>query len=479
MAFLNRLRRLSITIAPVGALAVAMMAAPSSASAGIMIGVESNAQLVNSTVTNEAQRATLIRMRNQGSQVIRANFGWDEIAVNCAGQTPGQLANHMNGCYNWRLVDNFAKVTNELGLKGLISITRNPQWVLGSDNIHYMGATNAQFNTLVTHYVALHRAAGTRYKRGSAYGTIPYWTIHNESNSPTFWAPRPNPARYGLLYARTAVALKTAHPTAKIAAGPSNPTGNSPDGSGIRPVVFVPQAVAAINRNLPGSLANKKRYINAWAHNPYPDMTKQPSTPPRVFSPMTIGMTTVDRLFPLLDRNPLTRGTKVWATEFGYNTKGFSSTTEPRQAQFIAEAFDWLESKRRIEIGIYYGLNDEATGFWTSGTYRSNGTPKPSLKMMQRMISIPKAGLANRVRRGTTVRVWGRSNIAPRTGVLAYKVGSGPWREMPRQKRAADGSIVASIRLQSPVVTFATYDKGNAAAGVRKGYGPFKTVRTV
>ena len=41
-------------------------AAPASASAGTLIGIESNAEIVNSTVTPEAQTLTLTKMRLQG-----------------------------------------------------------------------------------------------------------------------------------------------------------------------------------------------------------------------------------------------------------------------------------------------------------------------------------------------------------------------------------------------------------------------------
>ena len=214
------------------------------------------------------------------------------------------------------------------------------------------------------------------------------------------------------------------------------------------------------------------------AHNPYPSTYSQPTVSAGVDNPQVIRMAKIDRLFKMLDSHPLTKNSKVWATEFGWETTGPGKISEARQAQFIAESFDFLDSKRRVELGISYGLTDpKDLNDWQSGTYRPNGVAKLAVKMMQRMVSVPKAGTTNKVKRGTIVRVWGRSNVSPKTGVLAYTIPGKKckpgfvWCLVPKQKRAFDGSIVASMKIMQPKITFATYDAGNAVAGIKAGYG--------
>ena len=469
-------------ILTVATVTIASLVAPAAASAAIMIGAESNAEIVNSTVTPAAQTATLLTMRLQGTQVVRANFGWNEIATGaCAGQTPALLAVHTNPCYNWTLVDNFATTTKAFGMKSLVSFTRNPSWVLGNADPHYMGTTTAEFHTLTNHYAAFLAAAGDRYKAGSPFGTITYWTIHNESNSPTFWKPKPDATRYGYLFAKAAVALRGTNPGAKIAAGPTNPTGNGP--GGIKPAVFVNQATKAMRTYLPGGLANQRTFLNAWAHNPYPGVTAQPSVPAKVAAPTVIGMATIDRLFTALDKDPLTKGIKVWATEFGYNTSGDQAISERQQAQFLAEVFDWLDSKKRVEMGISYGLSDEKDGYWKSGTYRVNGTPKPSHWMMQRLISVPAGGLNGVVKRNATVQIYGRSAIAPKSAQLVYRIVGRQcmkgytWCPVKRTKTAG-GAMRAAMKLPAGSYQFAVWDNGDTTRSIPAGYGPSRSIRS-
>lgn len=475
MKLLSRrsLALLSTTIATAAALL-----APSSASA-ILAGAESNRELVNSNLTPAKQAQALTKMQRQGVQVVRGNFGWNEVAVGpCAGQGAAALENPDNACYNWTLLDSLVTQANARKIDVLISLTRVPAWVIGGEPKD-MGRTPAQFRTVLAHYAAFHKAAATRYRTGSPHGTIRYWTVHNEPNSADYWGPWPNAARYAQLYARTAMAIKAAHPRALVAPGPTNPSANN----GIKPVKFIRDFQRHALRYLPGSVAAKRRYINAWAHNPYPGYNTQPHVPFRFAHPQSIGMANIDRLFRQLDASPLTRGTRVWATEFGWETVGSLRVSEPVQAQLIAEAFAWLHSKRRVTIGISYGLSDPIEpGDWQSGTFTHWGRPKLSMKMFQRMVAVPEAGLSSRVGRARPVRIWGKSNVNPSTGILAYSVvgrACAPgkaWCAVPGQRRDRAGAIKASMRLPRATVRFAVWSRGNPAAGVPDGYGLYRQV---
>jgi hypothetical protein len=477
--------------------ATAALVLPAASSATILVGAESSRELVNSTQTPELQDAALAKMQAQGVQVVRANFRWFEIAAGCAGQSATLLQNPDNPCYDWSHVDGLVSQANARGIQVLLSVQQSPTWANGSVNPYAIPNATGAFQTWVAQFAAFHTAAATRYSAGSAHGFVKYWTVYNEPNSGYYWGGRrsgeanvgwqgkPDPKRYALLYARTAVAIKTASPSAKVAPGPTGPTGGSSKVGGMQPLKFWRGFQQAVGAYLPGSLATKRRYIDAIATNPYPGFASQPSVAAGTNAPDWVTMPTIDRIFRQLDKSPITRGKPVWATEFGWQTSGISSTTAARQAQFIAEAFDWLDSRKRVQIGISYGLSDPALdppgvdADWQSGTFTFAGLKKPSFFMYQRMVAVAQAGTRNRVKRGTIVRVFGRSNVSPKTGVLAMKLsGSSSWKVVPKQRRAADGTIRASIRITAKLAQFATYDKGNAVTGIPAGYGPTRVFTT-
>jgi hypothetical protein len=486
-------------VALVAAVASAVLAP--AANATVLVGAESSRELVNSTQTPELQAIALDKMKAQGTQVVRANFRWYEIANGCGGQSVAALKNPDNACYDWSRVDGLVGQARARGMKLLLSVQQSPTWANGSINPYAIPNATAAFNTWVTHFAAFHTAAATRYRAGSAHGVVNYWTVYNEPNSAFYWGGRtygqpspgwqgkPDPKRYALLYARTAVAIKAAYPGAKVAPGPTGPTGGSSKIGGMQPLKFWRGFQKEVVRYLPaGSMAKKRTYIDAVATNPYPGIRSQPHVSAGFNPPDVVTMSTIDRIFKQLDRAPITKGKLVWATEFGWQTSGLGSVNQAQQAQFIAEAFDWLDSKRRVQIGISYGLSDPGVDLpgqdtdWQSGTFTFAGVAKKSFYMYQRMVSVPQA--KGRMRRGTVVRVWGRANLSPSTGVLSYRIRGKKCN--PRVKKLTDPCVIlgqrkdankairANLRLTMPgTYEVMVYSKG--AQGVADGYGPSRT----
>ncbi len=433
-------------------------------------GVEANNDLANSNRTTAQRTETFDRMQAQGVRIVRVNMGWNELAASCGGQSPAQLADHTNACYSWGVFDEVVDLARDHGILMLVSVSRAPSWLHGSNNPSYVGASGTQWARTVQHYEAVMRAAATRYRQGSTLGTVRFWTIWNEPNSPTYFAPmntaalkRAMPRRYAQLVGRTAVAIKTANPSASVAAGPTGPTGGS---AGIKPITFVAQVQAALPAFLPGAtVAAKRRWINGWAHNPYPGITTAPSRG-TITSP-SVGMANIRDLFRQLDRSTVTRGLPVWATEFGYQTNppdrvlGIRATL---QGRFMAESFDWLSSTGRVPIAIWYGFRDpDQLGDWQSGTWYTNGRAKVSRLWAMRPVSVP----VDRVRRGQAVRVWARSMVNPGATRIAYSTDGRTWRLHPPTGRRSDGTTVQQFRLNR-TSWFATWD------GVR---GPARVVR--
>jgi hypothetical protein len=478
---------------------VAALALPTTASA-IISGAESNGLLVNSNATPEIQAKELDRARAQGVHVMRANFGWSELAVNCGNASLAQQADPENGCYNWAVLDSLVSLSKARGIDILLSTSGVPNWLQPKGcagqvgRCYYMGRSQGEFNKIYKAYGAFLHAAALRYRTGSPYGTVKYWTIWNEPNSDTFWKPKANAARYAQLVGYAAQQLKRAFPGAKVGIGPTAPRGHAKPNTGaagnaVRPGNFIKAFQAALPRFLPKR--NPRKFIDAWAHNPYPLVVKaQPSKPNAAVKLPTIGMNNFPDLLKALDAKPITKGLPVWATEFGWETlpdevNPIYGVSRALQAQYMGEAYDRLSRLKRVQIGIWYGLTDGALALdqnllasgikmvadWQAGTWTALGVIKPSFYAYQRPISVPMGF----VKKGTRVPVWGKSNLKPSAGKLVWctvactsKAGKAKWHWVTGTKRNKDGDITASFRITQRRTYFAVYD---GLLGIDNGYG--------
>lgn len=450
------------------AASVCLLALPASASA-VLYGVESNAELVNSNRSEEQRAQTLTGMRQMGAQVVRINVGWNELAERCGGQSPAQLRDHENPCYEWGPFDQVVSLAAARNMQVLASVSRAPGWLHRSSNSAFLGNSNTQWLRSVAHYSAMMRAASTRYRTGSPIGRVRMWTVWNEPNSDRYLAPqrtlfqqRRTAGRYAQLLAHTSVQIKAADRFALVAAGPTGPTGGQ---HGMAPITFLSIVQSNLSRYLPGTGTSERRWVDAWAHNPYPGFTTAPSR--GFIRAPKVGMSNIRDLFRQLDRSPITRGKPVWATEFSWETNPpdrILGIPLMRQARYMAEAFDWLDQTGRVPVAIWYGYRDgDQLSDWQSGTLFNNGRKKPSWFWYQRPISVP----FDRVRRGTAVRVWARSAVRPGATKIAWSYDGRTWRVLPVTGRRRDGSQVQTVRV-SRTMYFATFD------GVR---GPARIVR--
>jgi hypothetical protein len=446
--------------------AASLLALPTTAGA-VTYGVESNAELVNSNRTYAQRTQTIARMHAQGARLVRINVGWNELAAGCGGQSPTTLRNHGAACYDWSVFDQVVQLATDRDMQVLVSISRAPTWLHGSSNPSWLGATSQQWQRTVVHYEAVMFAAARRYRAGSELGHVRLWTVWNEPNSNTYFAPLVTrsqqllgPARYAQLLARSAVALKSANSFALVAAGPTGPTGGR---YGIKPITYVARVQTVLPRYLPGVGSAERRWIDAWAHNPYPGTNIAPSRG-TIRSP-AVGMTNVADLLRQLDRSPITRGRPIWATEFGYQTNPpdrLLGISPPLQGRYLAESFDWLARTGRIPIAVWYGFVDgDLPDDWQSGTHFASGQRKVSYFWYQRPISVP----VDRIRRGSSVRVWARSMVNPRATRIAWSTNGRTWRLLPLRGRRADRSQVQSVRL-STTTWFATWDGRRGPARV-------------
>ncbi|MCB0878496.1 MAG: hypothetical protein KDC46_05895, partial [Thermoleophilia bacterium] len=259
--------------------------------------------------------------------------------------------------------------------------------------------------------------------------------------------------RYAQLLARTAVQIKKANRFALVAAGPTGPSGGR---YGTPPITFLAIVQRNLPRFLPGAGYFERRWVDAWAHNPYTGF-KNPPSRGTIRAPR-VGMSNIRDLFTQLDRHYVTRRKPVWATEFSWETNppdpdyGISPYL---QGRYMAEAFDWLDRTRRVPVAIWYGFTDAdniATD-WQSGVRYIDQRKKFSWYWFQRPVSVNVTS----VRRGQSVRVFARSNVRPGGTRIAWSENGRAWRLLPLKGRRSDGSMIQSVRIYRKT-WFATWD---------------------
>lgn len=425
------------------ALAAAVVVMPATAhSADFLVGMQDSSQTL---VPGSVQNAGLGEMQGLGVKVVRVTFSWREIAHNCKGQSVAALSNDTNPCYDWSLYDGLVNSATARGMQVLASVFKSPDWANGVvGRPYFTGGSWSAFLRWEAYYRAFVQAAAKRYRVGSPAGFIRYWTIWNEPNSRTFWAPFTwdAPKRYAYMYAKSSQQIKRLNRFAKVAPGPTGP-----NATGMKPITYI--------QRMQPFLSRYGAKIDAWAHNPYSGAPINPRRP--VFRSPAVGIGNITDLFRTLDRHRSTRGRAVWATEFAYQTppERTFETSFSNQSIWMAEAMDMAWRTRRIPIFVWYIMKDPKSRFdWQSGVIKSSGQRKPSYAMYQRSISV----LSDNVRRTQPVYLWGRSGVHPGTAQLVQSRNRRTWTRVTGQRSARGGVRYATKRLAVGTWYFATRD---------------------
>ena len=439
------------TLALASALAAALPAA-APAAAGYNIGIEAENQIYADSGTREQAFAT---MQQLGVHVTRSWMFWDQIGAGCGGTNPATLANPDSPCYSWATIDDIVARAAAHHVSLMVSVVGVPRWSNDHPNQFNLGASSAKFNQVSADYARFVTAAATRYNGRNGHGFIPFWTIWNEPNSRTFFAPysADSPRRYAQLYAASAKALKKANPKALVAPGPTGP-----NSTGAKPITYLQQLQPWLAKYGAGP------YINAWAHNPYPAKGRSPHA--IAYKSPSVGIGNFGDLLRQLDANKVTRHKPVWATEFSYETRPADrhGVSLGDQATFLAQCFDILWSSHRVSIALWYVMKDPVgEPDWQSGLVSSKGAAKPAFAMYQRMVSLA----ATSVRRGGHLRLWGKSNVSGGTTTLVWSANRRGWKKIPGSHGGAGGVAIAN-----PVFKRSMF----VAVRDNKGVGPARLV---
>lgn len=287
----------------------------------------------------------LAAMLEVGASWIRLDIDWSIIEPE-----PGR--------YDWDETDRLVEQATANGLQVLGLLTYTPSWARPPEsNDKWPPDDEGDFADFAT-------AAVTRYQPLGVHS----WEIWNEPNSQLFWAPKPDPARYGRLLTASVDAIRAVDKDAVILSGGLAPGLDREDGASFSPLSFLQALIdfRALDR------------VDAVAVHPY-------SFPARPLDPESARWNTfliVPDMYRLLVDSQVDPR-QIWITEYGAPTGDHPrSVDETDQSVFILDALDAAAGWPWAGPTFVYGFRDVGSDLGdledNYGIVRNDGSPKQS-----------------------------------------------------------------------------------------------------
>ncbi len=468
-----------------GLVALAMFAAPSSASASRSQWsvFEDHTALVKSG--DEVRSRTLDEIRNQlGADTLRIEIKWNEVAPEPNAKTKPNFnaadplayafgPNNYPGFYPY---DDLVRRATNLGFGIIVTITGDaPRWATEGG----LGATfeTANRRVIASEYGQFAAAVVKRYS-----GDLPdlppvrYFSIWNEPNHRNFLKPtKEAPQIYRKLVDAAIPQIRAnAVPGAKILVGELAPVGRAPKAMG--PTEFLRKWLCLnkrFKRTSSGSGCSgfKKIAAQGFAHHPYGPTERVPKTRD------VINMLAIRQLGKYLDQaaraGRITARLPIYNTEFGLQSNPPDrtvSTSLSRHAALINEKEEYAYRYSRLKSHSQYLLFDDPprpggasvkwSGFQT-GLRFSDKRRKSAYNAYRFPIVVKK--------RGTGVSIWGR--VRPGSGARSVQLQKGGRNSGPRVKTNSLGYFGVN-RKSSGSYRFRAYDKNGTPLGTSRTARP-------
>ena len=404
------------------------------------------------------------KMAESGAALIRVDLFWPQVAPT----RPANPADPGDPAYQWEPYDRLLDVAKANKLEVMFAVWGTPEWAAdpsvklpskGVDAYAKRPNDPADFGAFAT-------AAASRFApRG-----VKRWEAWNEPNIKTYLYPQyerqasqwvaTSPETYSNLLKRFYVGIKAADPTAVVAGGSTAPTGDRCDAACHRRRqppnrVTVADFLAALDA--PG----RQPPMDVVSHHPYPTSAPRETTlPNRAY----IDLYNLDALSNAIDRTYL-RGRNIWLTEYGFGTAPVPQNPKffspQEQATYIADAFARVRANSRVELMVYYFLQDHTN--WKSGLLDEAGNPKPGLAAY----ALPFGFAGAKPPSGGEARLIGQARAATgRTQVRIEWTADDTWRKLTVAQTAADGTFAVTVDATRPIRLRAVWE-GMTRSGQR------------
>lgn len=382
-----------------------------------------------------------------GGAVLRVDFRWDLVAT----RRPANPTDPRDPAYEWDRYDRVVTAARRYGVELLFTVWGTPRWAAdpavrpNPDEAYAVRPANPD------DYGEFGAAAATRYSpRG-----VRMWEAWNEPNLTLFLNPQyerregrwvaTSPATYSDLLKRLYDNVKRVARGAVIAGAVTGPSGDPCGLECSRPARPNRVAPAAFLQGL--DAPGLQPPMDVVSHHPYPTIRPELASRPR---PRSIDLYNLARLTSAIDRTYL-RDRPIWLTEYGFATEPTPSLaifmTPAEQATAISDALRRIREVRRVQLGTYYFLQDNAG--WKSGLRELDGRPKPGREAFAMPLFADPAG---EVATGTRVRIVGQARPAKeRTTVqVEWRSGAG-WKPLASVRTLADGTFAVVVTATKPL----------------------------
>jgi hypothetical protein len=290
----------------------------------------------------------LDRMGDGRVGTLRINLAWGSVQAD------------PDAGYDWSHYDPVIADAARNGIRVLATTYSSPEWAEPTPEYPPLGPRLSQFEDFARAAVGRYGSNGSFWREHADVPKLPVtdWQVWNEPNSPLFWKPKPDPARYLELLRAFAGAAHDTDPAARIVLGGLFPT---PRGG-----VTMDDFMEALYRD------HAQDFFDAAAIHPYAANPQD-------------ALARTSELRDVMDRNGNEDG-RIWISEVGWASAGEPSglTVGPgRQAQYLTRTFELMAQNRErlgLEGVIWYSLNDVPGSVWPAhcGLFELSGRPKPS-----------------------------------------------------------------------------------------------------
>ena len=324
-----------------------------------------------------------------GVQVLRVHLNWGG-KLGVAKRRPREATDPDDPAYDWHLYDRVVRDADRHGVEVMFTVFGTPAWANGGRPPTTAPRNAAQLREFA--YAAATRYSGTYERRdGVVLPRVRYWAAWNEPNLQIGLIPQwGRVGRSWVIqsardYARICNAVVDGIRTTMLRAeriacgvtaarGNNNPRGIKPSAS---PLAFLRAMKKAGARG-----------FDAYAHHPYyGGPSETPTTAPPGRTAVTLG--NIDVLVRELTR--LYGPKRLWLTEYGYQTSPEDSVFGvpwQRQADYVAESFEVARSHPRIDMLLWFLLQDEIDPQrWQSGLISAAGQRKPSFEAFRESLA--------------------------------------------------------------------------------------------
>jgi hypothetical protein len=307
--------------------------------------------------------------RTNESRILRSLVEWHKIAPT----RPANASDPFDPAYKFDDLDEYVRNAQLRGLEVLLTLWGTPQWANGGQKPQALPRNMADFQNFA-------RAVASRYSgRFSGYPFVRFYSVWNESNLATFLVPQydargriVSPRNYARLAAAGYAGVKAGNARGLVAIGETSSHGRDKKRPGLTDTV----APATFMKGI--AAANPRLKFDAYAHHPYPFPVNQ--KPTQLVRYPNVTLKSMPRFEKDLDTAFRRKNIKIWITEYGNETKPGEpkGVSEAQQAAYIPQALAMARADARVQMFVWFVMEDNPGSLWQSGIYRDNGSAKPA-----------------------------------------------------------------------------------------------------